>query len=156
MRGIGADRAALGDAKAFGGQRLDPDIVGAGRNGGLDARLEQLLEGGEKRVLHRDRQRQHAIEELRDRRQFLAQRAVLVGQSSRPVASSKFAQRAAFDLAGMQQLIELAQRRLGVGAFEIVVGAEQALAAGLALAAGDGAEACRDVARSSTENASRL
>src|SRR3984893_8301324 len=40
----------------------------------------------------------------------------------------------------MQQLIELAKGRLGVGAFEIVVGAEQPLAAGLALAAGDGAE----------------
>ena len=36
----------------------------------------------------------------------------------------------------MEQLIELAQRRLGVGAFEIVVGAEQSLAAGLALARG--------------------
>ena len=40
----------------------------------------------------------------------------------------------------MQQLIELAQCGFGVGAFEIVVGAEQALAAGLALAASDGAE----------------
>src|SRR6266446_4187551 len=40
----------------------------------------------------------------------------------------------------MEQLIELAQGRLGVGAFEIVVGAEQPLAAGLPLAAGDGAE----------------
>jgi hypothetical protein len=49
-------------------------------------------------------------------------------------------ERAACDLAMMEQLIELAQRRLGVDAFEIVVGAEQALSAGLALAAGDGAE----------------
>ena len=52
----------------------------------------------------------------------------------------KLVERAALDLAGIEQLIELAQRRLGVGAFEIVVGAEQALAAGLALAAGDRAE----------------
>src|SRR5437660_10944470 len=40
----------------------------------------------------------------------------------------------------MEQLIELAQRGLGVGAFEIVVGAEQSLASRLALAAGDRAE----------------
>ena len=40
----------------------------------------------------------------------------------------------------MQQLVELAQSRLGIGAFKIVVGAEQALASRLALAAGDGAE----------------
>ena len=56
-------------------------------------------------------------------------------------------QRAAVDLPGVKQLVELAQRRLGVGAFEIVVGAEQALAAGLALAAGDraqGVETARD------------
>ena len=35
---------------------------------------------------------------------------------------------------------ELAQRIAGIGAFQIVLGAEQALAAGLALAAGDGAQ----------------
>src|SRR5690349_16594816 len=40
----------------------------------------------------------------------------------------------------MQQRKELAQCRLGVGAFEIVVGAEEALAAGLALSARDGAQ----------------
>src|SRR6201996_398231 len=40
----------------------------------------------------------------------------------------------------MQQLVELAQCGFGVGAFEIVVGAEQALASRLALTAGDGAE----------------
>src|SRR5580704_13630637 len=34
---------------------------------------------------------------------------------------------AALDPPGMQQLVELAQRGLGVGTFEIVVGAEQAL-----------------------------
>ena len=59
---------------------------------------------------------------------------------SSPVASWNSLERAALDLAGVKQLVELAQCRLGVGAFEIVVGAEQPLAAGLALAAGDGAE----------------
>jgi hypothetical protein len=98
-----------------------------------------LLESGEERVLQRDAQREDAVEELRDRGQFLAQRAVLVDEIE-PGRVLKLAERAAFDLAGVEQLVELAQRRLGVGAFEIVVGAEQALAAGLTLAAGDGAE----------------
>ena len=105
----------------------------------FDAGLEQLLESGEERVLQIDAQRQHAVEELRDRRQFLAQRAVLVGEIE-PGAVLEIRQRTAVNLAGVKQLIELAQGRLGVRAFEIVVGAEQALAAGLALAAGDRAQ----------------
>src|SRR4051794_8070768 len=40
----------------------------------------------------------------------------------------------------MDQLVELAQRGAGIGAFEIVVGPEQALAAGLTLSPGDRAE----------------
>src|SRR5712672_1451157 len=48
--------------------------------------------------------------------------------------------RAALDLAAIDQKVDLAQRRPGVEGFEIVVGAEQPLAAGLALALGDGAE----------------
>ena len=59
----------------------------------------------------------------------------------------EIAERAALDFPGIKQLVELAQRGFGVGAFEIVVGAEQALPAGLALAAGDraqGVEAARD------------
>ena len=63
-------------------------------------------------------------------------RAVLVGEIE-PGAVLKIRQRTAVDLPGVQQLIELAQGRLGVGTFEIVVGAEKALTAGLALAAGD-------------------
>ena len=56
------------------------------------------------------------------------------------MASSKRLKRAALDLAADQQHVELAQRVARVVAFEIVFGPEQALAAGLALAAGDGAE----------------
>ena len=64
----------------------------------------------------------------------------LASVSFRPVASSKVCKRAAVDLAADQQHVELAQRVAPVVAFEIVLGPEQALAAGLALAAGDGAE----------------
>ena len=49
-------------------------------------------------------------------------------------------QRTAFDLAGEQQEVELAQGGAAIGRFEIVVGSEQALTAGLALALGDGAQ----------------
>jgi hypothetical protein len=60
--------------------------------------------------------------------------------SLRPVASSKHLERAALDLAAHQQQVELAQRIAGIGAFQIVLGPEQALAAGLALAARDRAQ----------------
>ncbi len=56
------------------------------------------------------------------------------------MAASKALERTTFDLAGEQQEIELAQGGSAIGRFEIVVGAEQALAAGLALALGDGAQ----------------
>ncbi len=44
-------------------------------------------------------------------------------------------QRAALDLACIEQRVELTQRRAGIGALEIVLGPEQALPAGLPLAA---------------------
>ena len=65
--------------------------------------------------------------------------AVAVGQLQAGRVLERL-QRAALDLAGVEQDIELAQRRAAIDGFEIVVGAEQALAAGLALALGDGAE----------------
>src|SRR5207245_8313777 len=76
---------------------------------------------------------------LGDRRQLLLDRAVLIEQVEAG-GVLEFGQRTALDPAGVEQLIELAQRGLGVGALQIVVGAEEALAAGLALAAGDRAE----------------
>ena len=49
-------------------------------------------------------------------------------------------ERTALDLAGEQQEVELPQGGTAIGRFEIVVCPEQSLAAGLALALGDGAE----------------
>src|SRR3546814_887014 len=46
----------------------------------------------------------------------------------------------AFDLAGIQQHVELAQRGVAIDGFEVVVGAEQPLPASLTLALSDGAE----------------
>ena len=75
------DRAPIGHDQALGGQRLDarrrrcptrcaPSILAC----------EQLLERPEQRVLQIDGQRQQPIEEGGDRRQLLAQAAVLIGQ----------------------------------------------------------------------------
>jgi hypothetical protein len=77
-RGVGVNRTALGDLEALGGQGLDADVVGAAGNRRFDTRVEQLLEGDEEQVLHRDPERQDAVQELRDRRQFFLERAVLV------------------------------------------------------------------------------
>ena len=52
----------------------------------------------------------------------------------------KGVQRAAVDLAGKQQEVELAQGGAAIRRFQIVVGPEQALAPGLALPLGDGAQ----------------
>src|SRR5215831_4850206 len=60
--------------------------------------------------------------------------------SQRSTRLLELRQRTALDPPGMQQLVEPAQCGLGIGAFEIVVGAEETLVAGLALAAGDRAE----------------
>ena len=57
-----------------------------------------------------------------------------------PVASSNRAQRATLDLAADEQHVELTQGIARVVAFEIVLGPKQALATGLALAAGDCAQ----------------
>ncbi len=76
---MGVDRLPAGDHKTLGRQRLQPDIIGAGRDGALDPRGQQLLERGEQDVLEIDGQRQQAIEECRDRRQLIPD-AVGVGQ----------------------------------------------------------------------------
>src|SRR3546814_21154821 len=83
--------------------------------------------------------RQHEFEEAGDRRQVFLQAAVLVGEiQARVLGEGR--ERAAGDAPNVKRLVELPQRRLGVGALQVVVGAEQALPAGLARAAGDRAE----------------
>ena len=72
--------------------------------------------------------------------------AVVVGERQ-PGRVLEGLKRAALDLAAVEQEIELPQRGPAIDGFEIVVGAEQALSARLALAAGDRAqrvEAARD------------
>src|SRR3546814_15209434 len=56
----------------------------------------------------------------------------------------------AFDLAGIQQHVELAQRGVAIDGFEVVVGAEQPLPASLTLALSDGAERAEERGRASS------
>ena len=135
---MGVDRLPVGDDKTLRRKRLQPDVVGSGRNGPLDARRQQLLERREQDVLQLDGQRQQAIEESGDRRQLVLDPiAVGQGQAGRLLKSLE---RAILDLAIDQQQVELAQGVAGVKAFEIVLRPEQPLPSGLALALGDGAE----------------
>ena len=135
---MGVDRAAIGDGEGIRRQRLEADIVGPRGDRALDAGREQLFEGGEQDVLQLDGQRQQPVEEGGDGRQLVAQTALV----RQPEAGRIFerVQRASFHLALEQQQIELAQRIARIGAFQIVLGPEETLAAGLALAARDGAE----------------
>ena len=69
-RGMRINGAAFGDRETFGRQGLDTQVVDAGRDRGLDARFQQLLERSKEQVLQIDAQCQYAVQELRDRRQF--------------------------------------------------------------------------------------
>ena len=91
---------------------------------------EELLEGGEQDAL------KSMVSASSPRR-----KVVIGGSSSRCRSSISFGrrrtrrfERAAFDLAPDDQHVELAAARRAHGAFQIVLGPEQALAAGLALA----------------------
>ena len=76
---MGVDRLPVGDGEALGRQRLQPNVIGAGRDRALDPRRQQLLERGEQHVLQVDGQRQQPVEEGRDRRQLVLD-AVRIGQ----------------------------------------------------------------------------
>ena len=135
---MGVDRPAVGDDEAFGRQRLEPDVMDAAVDRALDLGLEQLLEGGEEGALKLDGQGQQAVEEGRDRRQLVLDAARI--HQLQAGGRLEALEGAALDPAAHDQDIELAQGGARVGAFQIVLGPEQALAAGLALAARDRAE----------------
>ena len=132
--GMGVDRLPVGDDEALGRQRLQPGIVGAGRDRALDPRRRATARTASKSTFCRSMV--SASRRLR--------KVVIGGSSSlmplasisfSPVASSKRLSEQPSTLPRDEQEIELAQRIAGIVAFEIVLGAEQALPAGLALAA---------------------
>src|SRR3546814_18981801 len=89
-------------------------------------------------VLEVDGQRQHPVEEGGDRRQFVLETiAVAERQSCRRLESPE---RTALDLAAVEQTVKLAQGVARIPGFQIVLRSEQALAAGMPLAAGDRAQ----------------
>ncbi len=119
------------------------DLERAGLDGLLDVRGDALFQFGEQGVLLVDGQRQQPVEELRHRRQVLLEGA-LAGQLQ-PGCVLEPRGRPAVDAPEPQRPVELAQRRPGVGTFEVVALAEQRLTAAhgglaVALATGDGAQ----------------
>ena len=120
----------------------------------VDLGVKQLLEGREQDALKLDGQRQQPVEEGGDRRQIVFDAIVVhqlqAGRCLEPL------KRAALDLAAHDQKVELAQRITGIEAFEIVLGPEQPLPAGLALPAGDGAQRVEAAGDGAEESASPL
>ena len=142
---MGVDRLAIDDDEAFGAQRLQPGVIGARHDRALDAGGQELFEGREEDALKLDGEREQPVEERRDRRQLVLD-AVRVHQLQAG-GGLETVERATLDLAAHQQHIELAEGVAGVVALQIVLGAEQPLAAGLTLATRDRAqrvEAARD------------
>ena len=137
-RRMNINRPPVGDDKALGAQRFQPDVIGAGCDRALDASVQQPLEGREENILQLDRERQQPVEEGRDRRKLILDAVRINELQSRRVF--EHLERAALDLATRKKHVELAQRITAVLAFEIVLGPEHALPAGLALTARDGAQ----------------
>jgi hypothetical protein len=105
---MGVDRAALHDPQRRRRDGLDADIVGSGRDGAFDLGLQQRLECREQRVLQVYGQ---------CRRQLLLQRPVAV-RERKPSRVLEPLQRAALDLARVEQHVELPQRRARVDALQ--------------------------------------
>ena len=136
--GMGEDRPAVRDDEAVGLQGLEAEIVSPRRNGPVDARGEQLLEGGEENVLQFNRQREQPIEKRRDRRQLVLEPTGVGEFEAGGVLEG--AERAILDFPGVEQAIKLAQGVVGIEAFEIVLGTKEPLPSGLALSPGDRAQ----------------
>src|SRR5688572_20802554 len=137
---MGVDGAPLYDTQRRGRDGLHSGIVGARRNGALDLGLKERLERLEYGILQINGECEQPIQELTDGRQLLLERPAAIGQCEAGRLDEAL-QRAALDLAGVEQHVELAQSSARVHALQVVLRAEQALSSGLALALGDRAEA---------------
>ena len=143
--GMLVEGLAPGDGERVGAHGLDPDLVGAGLHGLLDVGCDPLFQFGEELVLLVDRQRQQAVQETRHRRQVFLEVAFVDQLEAGGVLET--VERPARDVAAPEGDVETPERRLGVEALQVVALAEERLAVaahgglGIALAAGDGAEA---------------
>ena len=116
-------RLARGGDKRVGGDGLDAPLEGAGLDRNLDVGLDPGLQGGEESVLLVDGERQQAVEELRHRRQVLLEVALIC--ELEPGDLLEVGEGPALDMAVPERDVELAQCRLGVGALEVIAGAEE-------------------------------
>ena len=134
-----------GDGERVGAHGLDPDLVGAGLHRLLDVGGDPLFQFGEELVLLVDRQRQQPVQEPRHRRQVFLEVAFVDQLEAGGVLET--VERPARDVAAPERDVETPERRLGVEALQVVALAKERLAVaahgglGIALAAGDGAEA---------------
>ncbi len=133
---MGRDDLLLLNHEALGPHGLNPDIEGPGLHSAFDRCLHQALEDLEELVLERDRQSEDAIEEGRDGRKLFQQAAIPICEIE-PRCRFETRKRARLDPAGIDQLVKLAERQAAIDGFEIVLGPEHALAAGLALSPRD-------------------
>ena len=135
---------AFGEGQAVGADGLDPVVVGAGFQGLGGHRFDAFLQGGEQGVLLADGKGEKAVEELGHRRQILIELALVDDLEAGGVLEALDAP--ALDAAAVEGGIEAPEGGLGVIAFQVVLGPEHGPASahgglGVALAAGDGAEA---------------
>ena len=137
-------RLARGDGERVGNDGLDAPLEGARLDGDLDVGLDAGLQRAEELVLLVDGKRQQPVEELRHGRQVLLEVA-LPGELE-PGGLLEVLERPALDVAAPERDVELAQRRFGIEALEVVAGPEQRGVVaphgglGVALAPRDGAE----------------
>src|SRR3546814_20336734 len=73
---MGVDWRAADDAETFGLQGLQPDLVAVRCPRLLNPGDKQTLERLEQQVLHRNREREHAVEEGVDPRQFVLEATI--------------------------------------------------------------------------------
>src|SRR3546814_20756408 len=73
---MGVDWRAADDAETFGLQGLQPDLVAVRCPRLLNPGDKQTLERLEQQVLHRNREREHAVEEGVDHRQFVLEATI--------------------------------------------------------------------------------
>ena len=142
---------AAGDGERIRDHGLHAELIAAGLDRLLDIGGDAVFQLGEELVLLRDGERQQPVEELRHRRQLVLEPALVddleAGRVLEPLDVP------ALDPAAPERAVELAERRLRVGAFQVVALAEQRRVAaahgglGIPLAPGDGAQTVEPAAR---------
>ena len=139
-RRVGAQSRVFQDLEGLDRDRLDPQIERARLARGIDPRFDQPHVFVEDRVLQPDRQREDAVEPALDAWQVLDHRTVF-GRDLQARQLLELRKAHCLELAIVEQPEPADERVARVAALEVVGGIEQVLPAGLALAAGQRAQA---------------